>query len=217
MRAVLIDVSGKFEAVLFHLDVKDEELDACAGTLDEAEQARAARFRHHRDRARFIARRAAARRHLAAKLETIPTVLRIAADELGKPYLPDAPALHFNLSHANGLALLVTAREPVGCDLAWRNPALACGRVAARLFAAEEVAALDALPPARWVEGFYHCWTRKEAYVKALGVGLSLPLDTFAVSVAPDQPAELLRGEAGWALASFEPALGFQAAVVTAS
>ena len=103
----------------------------------------------------------------------------------------------------------------IGCDIEWRNPELACPRVAQRLFAAEEYATLTALPSEQWIAGFYNCWTRKEAYVKALGLGLSHPLDAFTVSVAPGEPARFTSGEPGWILASFEPAPGYQAALVT--
>jgi 4'-phosphopantetheinyl transferase len=111
--------------------------------------------------------------------------------------------------------LVATAHgRAIGCDVEWRNPELACPRVAKRLFARDEYSALVALPPPLWVEGFYNCWTRKEAYVKALGLGLSYPLDAFTVSVAPGEPARFTSDEQGWTLTSFEPAPGYQAALV---
>ena len=84
-----------------------------------------------------------------------------------------------------------------------------------QLFAPAEYEALAALPPEQWVTCFFHCWTRKEAYVKALGLGLSYPLDAFTVSVAPREPARFTSDESGWALTSFEPLPGYQAALVT--
>ena len=115
-----------------------------------------------------------------------------------------------------GLALLATMRGGlIGCDIEWRNPDLACPRVAERLFASEEYEALTALPSEQWTAGFFNCWTRKEAYVKALGLGLSYPLDAFTVSVEPNAPARFTSDERGWTLASFEPAPGYQAALVT--
>jgi 4'-phosphopantetheinyl transferase len=192
-----------------------EALAACYALLDEAEQARASRFRFARDRDRYVARRGQLRTLLAAEVDQPAFALRIVEDSYGRPYLADHPDLHFNVSHSNGRALFaITHGVRVGCDLEWRNPELACRKVAARLFAPAECAALDALPPEQWVAGFYNCWTRKEAFVKGLGLGLSYPLHAFTVSVAPGEPAQLIAGGAGWSLSSFEPAPGFQAALV---
>ncbi len=77
-----------------------------------------------------------------------------------------------------------------------------------------EIRALRALAPGEQTQAFFNCWTRKEAYIKARGYGLSLALDSFDVSLCPDEKATLLRGCAGWSVESFEPAPGFQAAVV---
>ena len=120
----------------------------------------------------------------------------------GEPFLPDDPDLHFNLSHSNGLAHAVRdARQGVrvGCDhrvaqsrtgLPAASPS-GCSRP-------PNVPRWQALPPEQWVAGFYNCWTRKEAFVKALGLGLSYPLDAFTVSVAPGELARLIAaGRAG--------------------
>lgn len=209
---------GTASVALFDLDLAAADLDGCFALLDRAERERAAAFRRPRDRDRFIARRGQLRTHLAYELGVAPYDVRIVADEHGKPMLVDDPDLAFNLSHSNGLALCATMRGGhIGCDIEWRNPELACPNVAKRLFAPEEYAALSALPREEWVEGFFNCWTRKEAYVKALGLGLSYPLDAFTVSVAPGTPARFDRVEPGWTLLSFEPAPGFQAALVTSA
>lgn len=203
---------------LFDLDLPPAELDGCMGWLDPAERARASRFRDPRDRDRFVARRGHLRRHLADRVGVGPDRLRIVADDHGRPFLPDASDLAFSLSKSHGLALCATSHGgAVGCDIEWRDPELACAKVAERLFAREEYDALAALPPDRWVEGFFNCWTRKEAYVKALGLGLSYPLDAFRVSVEPGEPARFVTPEPGWTLTAFEPASGFQAALVTAA
>lgn len=209
---------GTASVVLFDLDLSRDDLDACYSQLDASERQRAARFRQVRDRDRFVARRGRMREQLARDIGLAPRDLRIVEDDHGKPFSPDDPDLGFNLSHSNGLALLATIRGgPIGCDIEWRNPDLACPKVAERLFAADEYAALTALPAQQWIEGFYNCWTRKEAYVKALGLGLSYPLDSFSVSVAPAEAVRFASDQAGWTLTSFEPAPGFQAALVTSA
>lgn len=205
---------GTAQVALFDLDLPRDDLDGLAALLDDSERARAARFRHQRDRDRFVARRGLVRVHLAEELGVPAYALRIVEDENGKPFLPDDPDLAFNLSHSNGVALLATLRGgAIGCDIEWRNPELACPKVAERLFAADEYAALTALATDAWTTGFFNCWTRKEAFVKALGLGLSYPLDAFSVSVGAD--ARFVRGAPGWSLLSFEPRPGFQAALVT--
>lgn len=201
---------------LLDLDLPRAELDEYRCWLDADECLRASAFRRPIDRDQFVARRGLMRAQLGQELGIAPQKVPIAADEHGKPFLRDDPDLAFSLSHSNGLALLATMRGgAIGCDIEWRNPELACPRVAERLFASQEYETLTALPPEQWIAGFYNCWTRKEAHVKALGVGLSYPLDAFTVSVAPGELARFTSDEPGWTLTSFEPAPGYQAALVT--
>lgn len=207
------DLAVAYEVALFDLDVSPAALAGFLSFLDPAECERAAQFRFPRDRHRFIARHGQLRALMAEKTGELPGGLRIAVDDHGKPFLRDHPGIHFNLSHSHGRALCAVAAEPIGCDIEWRNPELACRSVAERLFAPGECAALDALPLERWVAGFYNCWTRKEAFVKAIGLGLSYPLHAFEVSVG--EAATFVSGGAGWSLTSFEPAPSFQAALVT--
>lgn len=203
------------DLALFDLDLAPKMLTEHRAYLDAGERARAAAFKFDRDRDRFIARRGQLRVRLAQEVGESPFDLRIDTDPNRKPFLTDYPDLHFNLSHSRGLALCAMGRGvTVGCDIEWRNHELACRQVADRLFAPGERADLAALPEDQWVEGFFHCWTRKEAYVKALGLGLSYPLDAFRVSVAPGEPARLIEAQPGWSLSSFEPAPGYQAALV---
>lgn len=218
MEMIAIDraAPGIATLTLLDLDLPRAELDEYCCWLDQDECLRASAFRRPIDRDRFVARRGQMRAQLGQELGIAPHRVRIGTDEYGKPFLRDDPDLAFNLSHSNGLALLATMRGgAIGCDIEWRNPELACPRVAEQLFAREEYEALAALPPEQWIAGFYNCWTRKEAYVKALGLGLSHPLDAFTVSVAPGEPARFTSEELGCILASFEPAPGYQAALVT--
>jgi 4'-phosphopantetheinyl transferase len=216
MAAIDRTAPGIATLTLLDLDLPPMELDEFHCWLDADESRRASAFRRPIDRDRFVARRGQMRAHLGHELGIAPQMVRVGTDEHGKPFLRDDPDLAFNLSHSNGLALLATTRGgAIGCDIEWRNPELACPRVAERLFAPEEYETLAALPPEQWIAGFYNCWTRKESYVKALGLGLSYPLDIFTVSVTPGEPACFTSDEPGWTLASFEPAPGYQAALVT--
>ncbi len=197
--------------------------------LSADEQERARRFRFDRDRDRFTVARGLLRHLLGRYLGVDPARLRFAYNAHGKPALedpqPDAPGKEcpqFNVSHSAGLALYACAREAaVGVDLERRRPLSDMAQVAARFFSSREQALLRALPPERRLDAFYACWTRKEAYVKARGEGLSLPLDRFSVSLAPGEPARLLhveddpRGEqvARWSLHDLAPAAGYAAAL----
>ena len=142
------------DCAVFDLDVSETALTAYYGHLDPGERTRAARFRHERDRRRFVARRGMLRERLARELGRAPHAIRIDADTYGKPFLPDDPELTFNLSHSHGLALCAVGRGvAIGCDVEWRDPALACRKVAARLFAPDEITALTALPEAQCGRG----------------------------------------------------------------
>src|SRR4029077_13081267 len=115
---------------------------------------------------------------------------------LGKPALSDesgSNGVKFNASHSDGRLLVAIARgREVGIDVERRRPVADWRGLAGRYFAAAEVAALDRLDEADREQAFFRCWTRKEAYIKAHGLGMSLPLDQFAVSVAAGEPARLL-------------------------
>jgi 4'-phosphopantetheinyl transferase len=131
-----------------------------------------------------------------------------------------AREIEFNVSHSDGLALIAVASgRRVGVDLELVHSGAAEEEVAERFFSATEVAALRALPRALQDEAFFSCWTRKEAYLKARGEGLSAPLDGCSVSLIPGKPAELLDDPGAkdeihdWSLRSFRPAPQFIAAV----
>ncbi len=194
---------------LFPLDRGD--LDEC---LSRDERDRAARFRFARDRQRFVARRGQLRRLLGEYLACSPGEIAFDDNAFGKPMVRGAGDLKFSASHSGDLGLCVIAQgTDVGCDLERRQPHLADPGAAERLFAPDEKRALAALPSAQWTEGFFNCWTRKEAYVKALGLGLSHPLDGFEVSLAPGARAALLSG-AQCAMHAFAPDADHHAAVV---
>jgi 4'-phosphopantetheinyl transferase len=192
-------------------------------TLDSAERARAERFRRPPDRDAFLLFHGMSRVLLGRYLGEPAARIRLRAPPDGKPFLEDGNGqrpLEFNLSHSGGLALLaVTRGRPVGVDIERIRPEADDERIAQRFFSPEEVAALAAVPSERRSEAFFACWTRKEAYLKARGVGLSLPLRSFAVSVIPGRPPALLWSEAGaqeiarWSFRDLSPAPGYAGAL----
>jgi 4'-phosphopantetheinyl transferase len=196
------------------MDLDRADLARLYPLLDCDEREHAQRFRSETDCRRFIARRGLLRELLARYLGRSPWHISFAANEFGKPYLTDAD-LRFNLSHSRNIALVAIAKNrELGCDIEARDPDFPSGDIAEAFFSPAEARALRVLATAHQVEAFFNCWTRKEAFIKARGLGVSLPLHSFEVSLAPDEPAALLKGCAGWSVQSFEPLAGFQAAVV---
>ena len=191
--------------------------------LDRDELARADRFRFQKDRDRFIVARGALRTILAGYFQTRPAALRFSYSSYGKPTVGDAlaaAALRFNLSHANELAVVaVTCGREIGIDIEHIRAEFAAGEIAERYFSRREILQLRALPADLQTEAFFNCWTRKEAYIKARGLGLSMPLDQFDVSLAPDAPAALLdnrldEGEVSrWSFQELFPAPDYAAAL----
>lgn len=169
--------------------------------LSPAERAQAGRYRFERDRRRFIVRRGILREVLAARVGGTPEQLTFAESAFGKPAVTGWQG-HFSLSHSGEHMLLAVAPVPVGCDIEAHQADLEWEELSARLFAAEEQAALAALPPPAARAAFFRCWARKEAFVKALGLGLSYPLDAFAVAVEAD--ARLTRGGDDWAISAVD-------------
>lgn len=166
-----------------------------AATLSSAERARAARFRFPEHRERFIVSHGALRNILSRYLNAPASELAFEANTHGKPALtpPEHAWLQFNLTHSGDLALVAVTRDrPVGIDVEHKIPPDDPARLVAQFFSANENAAFNALPESQREAAFFAGWTRKEAYIKALGEGLSTPLDQFDVTLAPAQPARLL-------------------------
>lgn len=180
------------------LTVSETELEAYHAVIDADERRQAARFRKDHHRRRFVTRRALRRLWLAEQVGAAPGELRFETDAHGKPRLPGGP--HFSASHSGDMMMLAVADRPVGCDIEALDDTLDWRPIAAQFFAAEECAALAALPRDAGRQAFFDCWARKEAFVKAIGKGLAHPLDAFVVSVTPR--AELVTGDTGWTLSA---------------
>jgi 4'-phosphopantetheinyl transferase len=190
--------------------------------LAEDEIERAARFRFAKDRDQYVVGRSMMRALLGHYLGCLPQEIRLCYSPYGKPDLPDGlrSDLRFNLSHSRELVLLaVTRGSAIGVDVEFIEPKVINERVAEQFFSPYEVATLKALPAELQVLGFFNCWTRKEAFIKAKGEGLSMPLDQFDVSLQPGQPARLLavrpnaRGLDRWSLLDLRLRDGYVGAV----
>ena len=191
------------EIVVARLDAGPEETRSLESCLSDAERERAARFRFARDRRRFVVTRARLREELAARLGVRAEEVEFEHGANGKPWL--APRFadsgwRFNLSHCGDVAVYAfSQRHDVGIDVEAIRPVREADAIALQFFSPLEQAAFAALAPRDRLLGFLRVWTRKEAYVKALGVGFSMALERFDLSVAPH----------GWRLHSFFPLPGF--------
>lgn len=160
-------------------------------TLSADETERAARFHFPADRDRFIAAHGSLRDILGRYLHCKPGELTFSINQYGKPVLK-SHKLEFNLSHSSDFVLVaVTQGRKVGVDVERIRQGISSYVIARQYFSKSEVAELEALPLEKREVAFFTCWTRKEAYIKAQGSGLSLPLESFDVSLTPNEPAIL--------------------------
>ena len=195
-------------------------------TLSTDERTKADRFRFPKDRSQFIVSRGALRAILSRYLNISSHILRFDYNPYGKPSLIVAQGgntLRFNLSHSRGLALIaLTKNRDIGVDIEGINPNFSCLEIAEKFFSPLENSVLRSLPEHLQATAFFTCWTRKEAYIKAVGKGLSIPLNQFDVSLAPGEPAALLNVEGNpeeaskWSLIELFPSSDMVAAVAVA-
>ena len=200
------------------LDSPTARIEELRQTLSADESRRASRMHLEAHRGHYIVARGVLRALLSRYLDRPPEKLSFIYGEHGKPAL-DEGSLCFNLSHSHDLALYALARDDrqVGIDVEYIRKKAARQRIAERFFAAQEVAALQATAAELQEAAFFECWTRKEAYLKARGDGISLPLDSFVVALGEE--AALLRCEgdpgevARWSLRGMDPGPGYAAAL----
>ena len=165
-------------------EIHVEDRPADRPLLSEAERERADRFYFERDRVLFTAAHAGLRRVLAEHLDGDPAGLGFEEDDLGRPGLVGVEGLHFSLSHSGDRALVAVACMPrVGVDVEVHRDRIELERLAERNFSLAERAELLECRGEDLVRGFFRIWTRKEAYVKALGKGLRHPLEDFDVNM----------------------------------
>lgn len=172
-------------------DLDAEPADGSVLSDDECE--RAARFRFDRDRRRFVAGRSALRSLIASYLDVAASEVTFRYGPQGKPFV-SASTLSFNVSHSGGCAVYAFGScVEIGVDVELLDHARYDDGVAERFFSEYEVATLQVLGKAVRAGAFLRCWTRKEAFVKARGEGLSLPLHEFDVAFAPGTRPRILR------------------------
>jgi 4'-phosphopantetheinyl transferase len=198
-------------------------IDKLTPLLSADELSRAASFHFENDRDRFILCRGILRIILGRYLDMNPKHLKFRSGPYGKPYLVNefqGAQVQFNLSHTQHLALYAfTSNHIIGVDVEYVRPILDIEQIAALNFSNYENNIFKTLRPNQKEVAFFNCWTRKEAYIKAIGEGLNLPLRSFDVSLAPNESARLLSingstNEAShWSIESLVPASDHVAAV----
>jgi 4'-phosphopantetheinyl transferase len=185
--------SGELHVWAGTLELPAGAVERLHGLLSPDERERAARFRFDRDRNRYIAGRGQLRLLLSRYTGTPPAELAFRYGAFDKPELTGGGP-HFNVSHSGAVLLIgVTPDHEVGVDVELDSTDLARERIPERFFSPEEVRTLRSLPEALQARAFLACWTRKEAFIKARGDGLSLALDSFDVTLAPGQPVAVRR------------------------
>jgi 4'-phosphopantetheinyl transferase len=202
-------------------------LDQYHRLLSPEERRRAERYHFDGDRNRFIFRRGVLRTILGLYTKTPPAELFFNFSRRGKPELADGVGtdkIKFNLSFSNGLALFSFARDQeIGIDIEYIRQVPEIEEISLRFFATFENYALRALPETRRKDAFFSIWTRKEAFIKATGDGMSCPLNKFCVSLAPGGPYHLLSIEGKpeesslWSIIPFAPAARYAAALAVRS
>ena len=205
------------------LDQSASAFQQLSKTLSADERMRAERFYYERDRKRFIVRRGLLRTILDCYLGIEPDRLHFRYGAHGKPKLAETlkgDNLRFNLSHSHGLALYAIARDQeIGVDIECVRPIPEAKQIAENYFSTREYDDFRALSEQERLVAFFNCWTRKEAYLKALGFGLTRSLDEFDVSLAPGESARLLsiKGDpekaSRWFLQDLMPASNYVAAL----
>lgn len=208
--------SDEIHIWLADLDQSESQLHKLIQTLSVEERMRAEKYLFERDRKKYLLRRGILRTLLGSYLNVEPGRLQFQYGKYGKPVLADTfgkEMLHFNLSHSDELALFAFARHrEIGVDIEHIGEISEMELIAERFFSRRENDSIRSLPEEQKKESFIKGWTCKEAFIKAVGDGLSRALDKFEVSMVPGEPAKLLsveddsREASRWSLQYLQPA-----------
>jgi 4'-phosphopantetheinyl transferase len=219
----LIVANNEVHVWRVQLELPSSQVQELRGTLTDDELDRANRFSFEIDRQHFIAARGTLRSILSRYITIYPGHLRFYYNQYGKPFLaPEFSSylLNFNLSRSGSMALYaITRKMDIGVDVERVRSDFEYEEIAKRFFSVNEVSILRTIPTEKKLEAFYNCWTRKEAYIKAHGKGLSLPLNSFDVSFAPRESPMLLitkdesQESFHWTLVDLKPGLGYVGAL----
>jgi len=203
-----------------NLDISQKKVDTYFKTLSVDEQDRANRFRFEHLRRRYVAGRGVLRVILGNYLDIRPKDLVFGYNAQGKPFLANQVSSFFNMSNGEDWALIAIGDyAEMGVDIELVDPKVEFEIIAPRFFSAREASAVMGLPSEERADVFFNCWTRKEAFIKAKGGGLSIPLDQFEVTLLPDEVPALLEikwseGEASeWTMRSFDVGKRFRGAL----
>jgi 4'-phosphopantetheinyl transferase len=203
------------------LEASEDNFARSVAWLSPEEKSRAERFHFSRHRRAFALGRAALRALLGSYLGIQPAEVCFIYGAQGKPALSDAACpLRFNASNSGDLAAVAfTTGCEIGVDVEQHRTLHDFENIAQRFFSPQEAAELMELPNSEKTTAFFHCWTRKEAYIKAMGGGLSIPLDSFRVELRPGVAARMVSlggsedAARGWTLHSFDPAPDYAGAI----
>jgi len=203
------------------LEVDENLQNSFLKLLSPDEKIRAGKFRFAKDRRNFIVARGILRSLIGKYLEINPAEIPFRYSEFGKPGIANHNLLEFNISHSQNIALFAfTKKFNIGVDVEFVNPNIEVKDIATKFFSANEIMNLLALSEQEQILAFFNCWTRKEAFIKAVGEGLSFPLDKFEVSLEPDKPAKLLatdwepKAVSKWSVYSMSPGANFVGSLV---
>jgi 4'-phosphopantetheinyl transferase len=206
------------------LDAIPSRVQQLIKVLSADEQRKARRFHFDKHRRRYVVSRAMLRIILGRfYLDLEPHKLEFRYGQYGKPYISDhfpGRKLCFNIADSHELAMYaLTPNDDIGIDVEFQRELTDADDIATHYFSSGEIAAFQSLPEKTKQKGFYNCWTRKEAFIKAIGKGLSFPLDKFEVSLVPGETARIISIEGDavkaklWTLESLDPGNGYIAAL----
>ena len=205
----------------FNFEVDDNQFQIFYGLLSEDEKERAERFRFYKDKRCFVVTRGTLRLLSSKYLNKNTEDIVFDYEEFGKPKYRHQTRLNFNVSHSGNRAVIAfNYDKALGVDIEKIKHNFDTFEIASNYFSKDEIKALQNLPEPEHNNGFYRCWTRKEAFIKAIGSGLSFPLDTFSVSLGKDDEAELLetkwdkKDKNNWCFYTFKPSQDYIGAVI---